>query len=125
MYDLPVGLIDSLGPSAIRLDAIGAAYRLVHDWKTIDVDGLGPCVIAGAIVGLYAHSCYGPETDYVSIELKSVASPKGTVGTATRGMHNGQDSTSTLMMKVCSGQQESCCSDSNHGESYRSHVISP
>ena len=112
MYDLPVGLIDSLGPSAVGVDAIGAACRLVHDRETIDIDVLRPCVIAGTIVGLYAHSCYGPETDYVSVELKAEAPSKGTVRTATRRMHNGQDPTSRLPPRLCPGHQESCCNDS-------------
>ena len=125
MYDLPVGHIDTLGSSAIGVDAIRAAYRLVHDWKTIDVDGLRPCVIAGAIVGIDAHSAYGAEADYVSIELKAGAPPNGTVGTATRCMHNGQDPASGLAPKLGPGHQESCCRNSNHCDSYRSHVVSP
>ena len=86
MYDRPVGHIDSLGSGAIGVDAIRAAYRLVHDWKTIDADVLRPCVIAGAIVITDAHPAYGAEADYVSVELKADAPSNGTVRTSTRRM---------------------------------------
>jgi len=87
--DLAAG-IESLRPSAISVNAVRAASRPIQDCrKAIDADVVGLCEIAGTIEGRYAHSRYGPKTDYVSLELKAEVPSKGPVGTATRGMHDG------------------------------------
>ena len=67
MYDLAAGQIESLGPGTIRVDAIRAASQPIPAWKTIDVDVVRLCEIAGAIVSRYTHSANGAEADYVSV----------------------------------------------------------